>query len=120
MGYFKDEHMIISCDDLKAIRKLRDELLIKLDKAFAEDLTDYSRYLSPVLSSLSNGGHWLFIPADGSKEGWNTSNEMDEIRDWLRRWAIKWNARNADKVRIILVTDDEYTGLSVKLDIGGE
>ena len=117
MGYYKDEHMIISCSDSKPLRQLREELLVELDKAFAEDLIDYSNYVSPVLS-LAYGSHWLYIPADGSKEGWETSNSMDEIRDWLRRWAIRWNARNADKLRIILVTDDDYANLSASVDVG--
>jgi hypothetical protein len=74
---------------------------------------DYSNYISPVLATLANCTYYLFVPADGSKEGWETSNNMDEVREKIRAYVIKHNAKSKDRIDIILVTDDEGTGLHV-------
>lgn len=115
MGYFKDEHMIISCYERNPLEKLRDNILGWIEEAFDDDdLPDYSNYLSPVLRNLANCDYFLFIPADGSKEGWTTSNAMDEVREKIRAYIIKHNAKNDQKIKCLVVTDDDYLGFSVE------
>ena len=45
--------------------------------------------VSPLLDSEINGYQTIFIPPDGSKEGWDESNAGDERRhkflDWLKQ-----------------------------------
>jgi hypothetical protein len=74
----------------------------------ASPTTDYSTYVSPVLTGLANGYACLFLPADGSKEGWETSNCMDEVRDNIMIKVILHNAENPnDKISILETVVDE-------------
>ena len=36
--------------------------------------------VSPILNSETNGYTSFFIPPDGSKEGWDTSNHWNQVR----------------------------------------
>ena len=111
MGYFKDEHWIIEGDS-EALKNLRNEIIDEINKAFAgeEGALNYSDYLSPVLYGLANGYSCLFfMPADGSKEGWTTSNLMDEVREETLKKVILNNAKNPhDRIQILRVTVDEF------------
>ena len=112
MGYFKDEHWIIE-GDVKELKSLRNEIIEEVNKAFAEEdseyVTDYSNYVSPVLEGLANGYSCLFLPADGSKEGWTTSSVMDEVRGKILKKVIYNNAkRKSSKIGILKVVVDEY------------
>lgn len=109
MGYFKDEHIILTCGEAKPLEKIRNKILDLIQSEFEADdlIPDYSNYISPVLTCLANSLHALFIPADGSKEGWGTSNNMDEVREKLRAEIIHHNARSKEKIDYILVTEYE-------------
>jgi hypothetical protein len=121
VGYFKDEHMIFTCTNKIKLYDLRDIILDAMIKKFAEyddSIPDYSQYVSPVMKCLGNSLCALFVPADGSKEGWTTSNAMDEVREKVRAWIINNNAKNDDKIEYILVTDCEYKGVSAEKMVG--
>jgi hypothetical protein len=108
MGSIKDEHMILTCHEKAPLTRMRGRILTRIAKEFEGDPPDYSNYISPVLDCLANSLHALFVPADGSKEGWTSSNAMDEVREQIRSDLIAWNARGKDKISCLLVTDDEY------------
>jgi len=119
MGYIKDEHIILTCWDDKPLKKMRDKIIGNINKAFeGDELPDYSNYISPVLSGLANSTYTLFIPADGSKEGWGTSNAMDEVREQLREDVIRHNARNKERISIISVVDEEDGSFYVRRVVG--
>lgn len=110
MGYFRDEHWIIE-GDARKLEKLRNEIIDEINKEFSEepDILDYSNYVSPVLYGLANSYSCLFIPADGSKEGWSTSNVMDEVREKILKKIIFYNAKSKDgKLRVLRIIVDEY------------
>jgi len=110
MGYFRDEHWIIEGDD-KTLGEFRNTIIDEISKAFVDevDATDYSNYLSPVLYGLANGYSCLFLPADGSKEGWTTSQCMDEARENIKKKVILHNAKNpTDRITILETVVDEY------------
>lgn len=115
MGYYKDEHMIITCYKKEPLLELRNLILDWIVEAFEDaDLPDYSKYISGDLRNLANPDYFLFIPADGSKEGWTTSNAMDEVREKIRTYIIKHNAKSDDKIQCLVVTDDDYLGFGVE------
>jgi len=109
MGYFRDEHWIIEGDSVP-LELLRKEIIDSIYMAFIDEgAVDYSAYVSPVLNGFANGYSCLFIPADGSKEGWTTSNLMDEVRENILKKVILNNAKSkTDKIGILQVTVDEY------------
>jgi hypothetical protein len=115
MSTIKDEYIILTCWHSAPLKKIRTGILNRLDNAAKEgDLTaDYSNYISPVLSNIANITYSLFIPADGSTEGWTTSNIMDDIREWLDREIVKHNAKNRGpgEITVIKVTVGDYEGI---------
>jgi len=115
MSNYKDEHLILSCYEYLPLKKLRDKIIKKIVKLKDNyDIADYSEYIQPVSKCIANSLHVLFIPADGSKEGWETSNMMDEVREYINDEIQEWNANGKDKIYGLLVTDDDYNGLSVE------
>jgi hypothetical protein len=109
MGYIKDEHWIIEAD-YKVLQKVRNKILTSIEKHFEdEEPLDYSSYVPPVVDGLANGVSFLYLPADGSKEGWTTSNNMDDVREDVLKFCIAHNARakSGDKISIMEVVDEE-------------
>jgi hypothetical protein len=52
---------------------------------------------------------------DGSKEGWTTSNDMDDVRAWLYREVDKINAKDdKNHIGVIRIENCDYNGLSVE------
>jgi hypothetical protein len=110
MGYFKDEHWIIEANE-EILKKFRNEIIDEIGKAFKdEEVVDYTNYVSPVLTGLANMYACLFLPADGSKEGWTTSNCMDDARENIMKKIILNNAKNdfMSKINVLKVVVDEY------------
>ena len=106
-------------------REILDELRTKLIKKIAKNLSEdgYStpaqtaaQFIPPVISTLANISYILYVPSDGSKEGWTTSQDMDDVRAWLYRKIDKYNATTTDYdyISIIKVTRCDYEGLSVE------
>lgn len=112
MGYYKDEHMIFRCHEEQPLVDLLCMILDWIDEVFEDDIPDYSNYIREPSRNLANHDYFLFMPPDGSKEGWTTSNNMDEVREKIWEYIIRYNSRNKDKISCIVVTDDEYKGLS--------
>jgi hypothetical protein len=110
MGYIRDEHWIIKADT-EVLQKVRLKILTFIEKHFADEVLDYSSYIPPVVRGLASGASFLYLPADGSKEGWETSNNMDDVRDDLLRYCIAHNARakSGEKISIMsLVSEEAY------------
>jgi hypothetical protein len=110
MGYFKDEHWIIEAEE-SVLKNFRNEIIDEICKAFEdEEVVDYCNYVSPVLYGLANTYACLFLPADGSKEGWTTSNCMDDARENIMKKIILNNAKNdfMSKINVLKVVVDEY------------
>ena len=122
MGYFKDEHLILSGYDKDVLEKIRRKLIKKIAKCLEKEDVGYnaprqlaSQFVPPVIRLLANGEHILYVPSDGSKEGWATSNDMDDIREWLYHKVDKINAGDSlSHISIILVEQCDYNGLTVK------
>lgn len=120
MGYIKDEHIILSGYKKENLDEIRTKLIKKIAKNLSEDgypspAQTAGQFIPPVISTLANISYILYIPSDGSKEGWTTSNDMDDVREWLYRKIDKYNAASTDDtISIILVEKCDYNGLSVK------
>lgn len=124
MGYFKNEHLILSGYKKEALDEIRAKLIKKIAKNLGEDGFDTpmqtaTQFIPPVISTLMNTTYILYVPADGSKEGWTTSNNVDKVRKWLYKCVDKYNATNPNDIIIIIrVEEDDYNGLYVE-KIGG-
>lgn len=75
MGYMRNHMIAVSCGDYNGEFR---EALKKAKELFG--------YEPPHSPTVTNGIRTLFIYPDGSKEGWETSNEGDEKRDEFKYW----------------------------------
>jgi len=82
MGYIKHHAIVIASFD--------EELILKAHTK-ANELCE--GLVSELISYRINGGKSFFIAPDGSKEGWDESNQMNESResfiDWVNEQAYE-------------------------------
>jgi len=120
MGYFRDEHLIITSFEKDVLDVIRVKLIEKIAKNLLGD--DYGKpqqtakqFIPPVITTLANTSYILYVPMDGSKEGWTTSNDMDDVRAWLYREVDKINAKDdKNHIGVIRIENCDYNGLSVE------
>ena len=77
MGYFNHHAIVVLCFDSS-------EKETKIHKKAKEIFGDLC---SELIGPVTNGYTSFFIAPDGSKEGWNMSNEHDEKREEFAHWA---------------------------------
>ena len=76
MGYIKHEALVIVAWGYKHPGSFR-------ISAFRDDMPEeYRQYLVGPFDTINGYETWCFLP-DGSKEGWDTSNEVQEWRKKL-------------------------------------
>lgn len=100
MGYFR-RHTIVVSDSIKS----------NIELAHVKALDYFSnRMVSNILNAPINEFYSFFIGPDGSKEGWDESNNYDELRDEYINW-LKSNNMCMDWVYLQYGDDDGYTTL---------
>lgn len=77
MGYMRHDVIIVTCWD---------ENRVKRGHAKAKEL---GLPVSPIVKSPRNSYMTFMVVPDGSKEGWDFSNEMDVLRAKFEQWMIK-------------------------------
>jgi hypothetical protein len=87
MGYIRHHAIIVTAyrrDDIEAAR-------LKALECFEGNraVGDYRSLVGPVMSSVVNSYHTLFIAPDGSKEGWPESDVGDNGRSRFIAWLDK-------------------------------
>lgn len=122
MGYIYNEYVVVSIsiysenyeeitEDLRSLQQN-----YKVDRG--EYIQDFGSLITGPLKEISNSGRetWIMTP-DGSKEGWDTSNQSDILRQQFietvnraeYRSIIHFCMGGDDMVtRIIYQSDEEY------------
>ncbi len=81
MGYIKHNAAVITSSNEESIRLAH----TKAKEIYAEAKMD--QLVSEIIYGIANSQYSFFIAPDGSKEGWDASDESDEVRnlylDWL-------------------------------------
>jgi hypothetical protein len=75
MGYIKNECLVVSGWDGKAVSKARDKAIAVYRDHAMEDL------VGDLVPHAINGGAAFLIAPDGSKEGWEHSDKANAARD---------------------------------------
>ncbi len=104
MGYIKHHTIIVTSWERTKIIKAHE----KAKEIFASYENGAEKIVSKPLKYLMNLGYSFFIAPDGSKEGWDTSNNMDKAREEFLDWMDK-NVPYCDYVEITFGGDDERT-----------
>lgn len=89
MGYFKHHSIIVTCRHEEHLIAARNKAIEIFGKHFERyPIGNGVDLISPVISGVVNSQTSFFIAPDGSKEGWEPSNNGDNARaeflDWLR------------------------------------
>lgn len=84
MGYFRNHSMIFEGQIIyHSMGELDESALVK---AHVKAKQLFGSQVSNILGPFTNGSHSFFIAPDGSKEGWNTSDDGNKNRDRLIEW----------------------------------
>lgn len=99
MGYIK-HHGI-------AVTSCIDELI---KEAHAKAKSVFKELTSEILNSETNGYKSFFIAPDGSKEGWQTSNNSNDARNAFLDW-FKDSDNYCDYIEVVFGGDDEHQAI---------
>ena len=97
MGYIKKEYVIVDYFEFKNDKKP----ILKMIKKFIRELEPQFKRLFYVNEKMVNGSITIFMNWDGSKEGWDHSNEADSYRKELLDMVKKTDSK------VFYVCDDE-------------
>jgi len=111
MGYIKHNAIVVTGWEEEKIVEARNKAIEIFEKCFTDEPTvkPYGgKLVSEVINGLINSQSSFFIAPDGSKEGWDTSENGDiarrEFLDWLKN-----NPDNyCDYIEIQFGGDDEH------------
>jgi hypothetical protein len=81
----KHHTIVVSCNDHKKLEKVRAEV-VEMYKKYME--AKGFQLISPVIDSLINGYCSFFIAPDGSKEGYDASDDADKIRKLVVKYLM--------------------------------
>lgn len=105
-GWIKHNFIIVNHDNLDELKEVR-EMAIQLF-----NIDEFSREInlvSEILQSVSNSYFSFFVNCDGSKEGWETSDLFDQIRE---RFTFYLTEKSIHYVEIEMDTDNDRTGVA--------
>jgi len=95
MGYIKHNAIVVTSWDDEELEKIHN----KAKEIFNEQL------VSELVKGVINGQCSFFIAPDGSKEGWETSQECDVMRETFTEW-LRTEGRMNDYVEVRFGGDD--------------
>jgi|SRR5579875_2244071 len=102
MGYIRHNAIIVTADGYQNAQEK-----LKLTHKKAVELFD--NLVSPVITGKANGYQSFFIAPDGSKEGWDLSNEYDEKRKQFADFVDSLSYSDGSNcVQFVDVGFDEY------------
>lgn len=108
MGYIKHHTIVVTGwgDSIKAAHKKAIEVFIEQNRNDPFAIPG-GRLVSEIISGLSNGQDSFFIAPDGSKEGWDTSENCNDARNEFLNW-IDESDSYCEYIEVIFGGDDEY------------
>lgn len=105
MGYMRNQCLIVSSSNKEHAKLARDHLLELCPKHQTDYPLSFDRLVTPLMPHMANGGACFMFGVDGSKEGWETSDQWDAIRDAFIAYT-KTNAIYLDWAVVVLGGDD--------------
>ena len=113
MGYMSHNAIIVS--------SVFDDKIAAAHKKAVEIFGDASRMVSPILGPVINGHRSFFVGPDGSKEGWEASDDGDRKREqfrvWLRDKCVEDGASYVDWAEVQYGNDDYETMITDDSDL---
>ena len=110
MGYIKHHSIIVSGWRTKELKEAHLKAIEIFENEFSSEpyLAPYgSSLISPIIHGLTGSQGSFFIAPDGSKEGWETSNNGDNARKLFLDWLQNSHDNYCEYVEIIFGGDSD-------------
>lgn len=110
MGYIKHHTIVVTGWKDEHIEEAQKKAVEIFEETCKDEMIKPpygSNIISPIIGSLLNGQKSFFIAPDGSKEGWQTSNNCNDAREIFLDW-LRDSDNYCDYVEIIFGGDDEH------------
>ena len=113
MGYIKHHTIVVTGWQDEKVKEAHSKAKELFDKHFEEEpIHDGgSRLVSDIIDGMTNGQLSFFIAPDGSKEGWETSNNGNSARKEFLDWMNKSSDNYCDYVEVVFGGDDEHENI---------
>ena len=109
MGYIKHHTIVVTGWKDEHIEQAREKAVEIFEETCKDEMIKPpygSNIISPIIGSLSNDQKSFFIAPDGSKEGWQTSNNCNKARTAFLDW-FKDSDNCCDYIEVVFGGDDE-------------
>jgi hypothetical protein len=109
MGYIKHNAIIVIGWQDDKVLESRNKAIQIFDEYFSDEpiVKPYgSKLVSEIIPGLTNGQSSFFIAPDGSKEGWETSQNGDRAREEFCKWLDSDPDNYCDYIEVRFGGDD--------------
>jgi hypothetical protein len=109
MGYVKHNAIVVTGWNAEKVNEARLKAIEIFERCFNDEpmVKPYvGKLISEVVYGLTNNQCSFFIAPDGSKEGWQTSDNGDKARDEFCDWLNREPDNFSDYVEIVFGGDD--------------
>lgn len=102
MGYYRDDYMIFTSQSKERLEDLQKFLagqiaeVLKATDHYEDTWKRAWQYLGKVSHSLAGGNYRLALLPDDSKEGWDVSLGMDDVRLAAKEYVDESNWKNGE------------------------
>ena len=107
MGYIKHNAIIVTGFQEDKMVKARNKAIKIFKKCFEDEPMDATELIGKIQNGLCNGQQSFFIAPDGSKEGWETSDNGDKARKLFLQWLGEQTDIYCDWIEIRFGGDDD-------------
>ena len=111
MGYIKHNAIIVTGWQEGKVLEARNKAIEIFEDCFSGEPTAKpygSKLISEIIPGLINGQSSFFIAPDGSKEGWETSQNGDTAREQFCKWLDSEQDNYCDYIEVRFGGDDDY------------
>ena len=110
MGTIKHNAIIVTSWDYGNAKEAK----LKCKEIISDIFKDYpltekpDNLVSDIIDGIANSQYTFFIAPDGSKEGWEPSNLMDEARENIK---VALDEMSVDYIEVRFGGDDDYADI---------
>jgi hypothetical protein len=111
MGYIKHNAIIVTGWQEDKVLEARNKAIEIFEECFNGEpkVKPYgSKLISEIIPGLINGQSSFFIAPDGSKEGWETSQNGDMAREQFCKWLDSDQDNYCDYIEVRFGGDDDH------------
>lgn len=111
MGYIKHNAIIVTSWQDDKLLESRNKAIEIFEEYFSDEpiVKPYGgKLVSEIIPGLTNGQSSFFIAPDGSKEGWETSNNGDIARKEFCKWLDSQEDNYCEYIEVRFGGDDHH------------